>query len=1106
MTEAEIEAAEVPVVPRPVLLRQCTILLGGETDPPEILADPEYPVGAFEVLDEELGVSSSIAVIAIGEIDKRVLVAFPQEAWHRTLAKRRLPHGSFLKAVPASVGFCDRRSNLAEEVDNKKIWIGFLSPAAEDRVVFPEGEEYPEPDIAFDPSSPEILPIAKDLREVVERLFQFTSATSGGEWHAPQSASTFDQRMVALETTVSEIAESLKNLTTDQGANHRKPALRKPEVTFAPTSKAPSMAAAASSMAPPPGLQAPIVAGLDLEVVQSARQAGIPEQQIVEMAKLASRGKPRMQDLPEKRGRPKVSNPLSESEDEETEAAEDENQGGGDAGKLVTAVSQLTKIASHLTKQKNRNKDLDSLLDGAGSAHSTDSSSIPSSRRYAAALRALRKMLRDRPKDIYEAVEANMEADFQVRTQMPGSEAVAVSARAWLELRSNPKLWHSCEACMGGCRGDGLLEAGIGSGGKSEVRSPPRSWRSTVGGPRQLDSGSGNPPGGVSSIRCLQPSPVAHGDGAPSHPSYRRQMDRPLCAEDQRLRFLSREEEEAGPRTWSSFARPSSSRSQRSSQRSWQRERRRWICTGSLRPGGLDVLQAAATPRSQVVGHPVASTDEDEVCEFQCFATELLPPTTMGGSADFKMHEEKNYGSGGKCDVSGNTSRQAPGARADTVHVDHLWNSQLRWLLKSQCGRLRTFIFSSFQSRSRKVKVPCTSRPVWPLPLLALKQSSSDFPLHEQRCLQNMILVMNWLALGQPGQVPPDYCGSAPMSGEQRGIVARFRSLTKEWVRQPPVTSEDMGRTAGKIESLQDSVKLLTVQAAKLLPKSGSGTGQFPTTFGADGQASSLLREVQAAKEIEADRLQFSGKPVFNPAPFLTEASRQLYERPLDHSIPEAECLQIPPRVKVRGKRSEVMKLLRALDSTDRLAVFPEAEVRSRQFHAGLFCLMKNSSSDRLILDARPSNLLEEGQVQWAQTMGSVTGLLDWRLDEGFNIISAGEDLKDYYYFYAVTRQRSARDALAFVLQESEAKELKAYKQTVKGAGRYVASLATMATGDLNSVEFGQQAHVRLALSGGLKLTDLLTLRSLPPRLGRISGWLASSLTTSSASNKYPEQ
>ena len=45
-------------------------------------------------------------------------------------------------------------------------------------------------------------------------------------------------------------------------------------------------------------------------------------------------------------------------------------------------------------------------------------------------------MLRDRPKDIYDAVETNMEADFQVRTQMPGSEAVAVSARAWLELRS----------------------------------------------------------------------------------------------------------------------------------------------------------------------------------------------------------------------------------------------------------------------------------------------------------------------------------------------------------------------------------------------------------------------------------------------------------------------------------------------------------------------------------------------------------------------------------------------------------------------------------------------------------------------------------------------
>lgn len=63
-------------------------------------------------------------------------------------------------------------------------------------------------------------------------------------------------------------------------------------------------------------------------------------------------------------------------------------------------------------------------------------------------------------------------------------------------------------------------------------------------------------------------------------------------------------------------------------------------------------MLAAATPRSLVLGRPVAKSDEDDVCDVQCCATELTPPDTMGGSADFKMHEEKHYGSGGKADVS----------------------------------------------------------------------------------------------------------------------------------------------------------------------------------------------------------------------------------------------------------------------------------------------------------------------------------------------------------------------------------------------------------------------------------------------------------------------
>ena len=49
-----------------------------------------------------------------------------------------------------------------------------------------------------------------------------------------------------------------------------------------------------------------------------------------------------------------------------------------------------------------------------------------------------RPCMQTKPVDLYlyEPIERNMEEDFQVRIQMPGSAPVQVSARAWLELRS----------------------------------------------------------------------------------------------------------------------------------------------------------------------------------------------------------------------------------------------------------------------------------------------------------------------------------------------------------------------------------------------------------------------------------------------------------------------------------------------------------------------------------------------------------------------------------------------------------------------------------------------------------------------------------------------
>ena len=326
---------------------------------------------------------------------------------------------------------------------------------------------------------------------------------------------------------------------------------------------------------------------------------------------------------------------------------------------------------------------------------------------------------------------------------------------------------------------------------------------------------------------------------------------------------------------------------------------------------------------------------------------------------------------------------------------------------------------------------------------------------------------------------PRRFSAFATPTKEQQEIMARLRHLSGEWHRFKDVTAESMGRTAGKIESLEALVQRLERSAEACAPSTGSGKGpacRVPPSF-------SEMEEVQVAKPVEASRLSFKGRPAFDPLPYLSEPAKSLYARPLDFARPPEECFEEVPAVKVRGHRKEVLGLLAALDATQRLALFAPADVRMGN-RAGVFCLMKNLTTDRLILDCRPANILEPGLNEWTQTMGSLVPILSLVVPPGYKLLASGEDLKDYYYYYIITQERAKRNALAMQLSATEARQFRnAYRLADKNAQVLIPALATMAMGDLNSVEFGQQAHVRLGLMHGLvRLPDLLTLRGTFPR------------------------
>lgn len=399
-------------------LRNLTVLSGDTGQP-----DPTYPVGFFEVPVGEL--TQKVGIVLITEVDNRLVVAIPFLAWHRTVAKRVLPEKSLLKASVVSAVFEDRQlEGLAAVLPARKLWVGILSPDFEDSLSFDPDEEEP-PDVWFDQDGPHRLPQAESLVQVADQLFAFQSAASELGDGDPVA-----KRFEALEAALAEIKKSL--------------------VPEKPSGAAP--AAVPKWPERPPGLMdPPPMPGLDPDVVRSARAAGVPMSQLQTMSKMIQKDRPKLTDLPARPAVPK--NPLSESEDEGDAGALEATMADGQGqDPMQVAVLKLTQIAHKLSKQKKSGSSLDLILDGGSGSHS-EASSSSSSHRSAAALRKLRRALVDQPKLIYEVIEQNMAEDFQCLTQLPGAQAVPVSARAWLELRSKVQQYQTPVRLLWGVAG-----------------------------------------------------------------------------------------------------------------------------------------------------------------------------------------------------------------------------------------------------------------------------------------------------------------------------------------------------------------------------------------------------------------------------------------------------------------------------------------------------------------------------------------------------------------------------------------------------------------------------------------------------------------------------
>ena len=181
------------------------------------------------------------------------------------------------------------------------------------------------------------------------------------------------------------------------------------------------------------------------------------------------------------------------------------------------------------------------------------------------------------------------------------------------------------------------------------------------------------------------------------------------------------------------------------------------------------------------------------------------------------------------------------------------------------------------------------------------------------------------------------------------------------------------------------------------------------------------------------------------------------------------------------------MRFLRLLDQSGRLALHPLSALRPG-FGAGAFAIPKSSQADRLILDCRPANCLEEDEDRWVRSLGSVFQLRTLFLKSGFKLITFAEDIRDFYYGFTVPEQRQQRNFFDCPLPGSAFLGFDCYRPEL--ADQVVCPcLATMAMGDKRAVAAGQAAHLSVALrSGSFELGEFVTLKAGVPRAGDFSG------------------
>lgn len=605
-------------------------------------------------------------------------------------------------------------------------------------------------------------------------------------------------------------------------------------------------------------------------------------------------------------------------------------------------------------------------------------------------------------------------------------------------------------------------------------------YRPSGGRQRELDSCSRGATGREPTDCVVLSPPASRDDRVATYEAVGRDLGRVLHAQDQRDRRLCREASEARKeRPKTPCVRCSRSKGERKeSERS--RSRKRSVEPASRRGESCKLDEQSVSPPGGVEMPGVFR--DDSACKVEPSASEFKP----------------------------SVPKALPGSRASSVHPRGWWLASFR--LASQLGGSFSCFIRSFHRRLATPPESVGTASLWPMPLPFVSEMrggvSDELPdsVPLRRGVNMVVLVLNWLYLRRPKTCPAEICLGARLNKLQWRVVRNLERLLEAWNSSDVIDASSMGRSASKIENMEEVVwKLAQFEKSasdwleEIAPSSSDtfkgSNHQFVHAPGlqrvsAGDEVGELpCSEIVAARPIVADRLEFRGEPRFDPGPFLDSRGKSIYFDPIVSATSPAASLIDPPLVRIHATEEEKWKLFRKLDSGKRLGIVPYEDALPG-YQAGLFSVLKSSEQDRLIFDSRPFNCLEEECGPWSASMASASNLLDIQLSPGEVLRTSCTDLRDFYYGFKVNYQRLRRNTLVGPIPFKKLTTLQCAKG-MKLDDDHICflSLRSLAMGDSHAVELAQTSHLGILIQSGLLTAERFVSMNLAiPRSPQMVG------------------